>query len=61
MIETLIDEFVHSEVARAVLKRRLLDDITYSCLAEEFGYSERQIKRIVYKAEEALFKNINEP
>jgi len=58
MIETLIDEYIHSELARNVLKRYLLDDVTYARLAEEFGYSERHIKRIVYKAEDKLFKHI---
>ena len=58
MIETLIDEYVHSEVARKILKRRLLDEVTYACLGEEFGYSERQIQRIVSKAEDAFFKHI---
>lgn len=58
MIESLIDEYIHSDIERRVLKRRLLDGVTYACLGEEFGYSERQIKRIVYKAEEKLFKHI---
>lgn len=58
MIETLIDEFVHSELHRNVLKARLLDGMKYDDLAERFGYSTRQIKRIVYKAEEKLFKHI---
>lgn len=58
MIESLIDEFIRSDIARKVLKRRWLDGVTYARLGEEFGYSERQIKRIVYKAEEAIFKHI---
>lgn len=58
MIETLIDEFVHSQLHREVLKARLIDGLKYDELAERFNYSTRQMKRIVYKAEEALFKNI---
>ena len=55
----LIDEYIHSERDRAILKRRLIDGITYESLAEEFDLSVSQIKRIVYKAEaEAMKKTI---
>lgn len=54
----LIDEYVHSERNRAILKRRLLDGICYEPLAEEFDMSERQIKAIVYKEQEMLFKHL---
>lgn len=55
-IEFLIDEWIHKERDRAILKRRLLDGICYEPLAEEFDLSVRQVKSIVYKAEERLFK-----
>ena len=58
MIETLIDEFVHVQLHREVLKARLIDGLKYDELAEKFNYSTRQMKRIVYKAEESLFKHI---
>lgn len=54
-IETLIDEWIRNERNRAILKRRLLDGITYESLAEEFDMSVRQVKNIVYKSEERLF------
>lgn len=52
----LIDEHIHSERDRKILKRRLIDGICYEPLAEEFDMSDRQIKRIVYKLQERLFK-----
>lgn len=55
-IEHMIDEWIHSERDRAILKRRLIDGITYEKLAEEFDVSVRHIKRIIYKSEELLFK-----
>ena len=58
MIEKLIDDFVRGEKNRAILKRRLIDKVTYERLGEEFNYSPRQIKRIVYKSQEELFKHI---
>ena len=54
----LIDEWIFSERDRAILKRRLLDGLTYERLAEEFDMSVRQIKNIVYKQSEQLFKKI---
>ena len=57
-IEYLIDEWIHNEHDRRILKRRLLDGITYERLAEEFDLSSTQIKNIVYKSESRLFKHI---
>ena len=53
-----IDEWIHSERDRKILKRRLIDGICYEPLADEMDMSVRQIKRIVSRAEEKLFKHI---
>lgn len=50
-----IQELIHSERDRNILKRRLVDGITYEKLAEEFDLSVAQIKRIVYKCENIIF------
>jgi len=55
----LIDEYIHSERNRKILKRRLIDGIFYEPLAEEFDMSVRQIKNIVYKSEKVLFKHLD--
>jgi hypothetical protein len=55
----IIDDWIFSERDRAILKRRLLDGVCYEPLADEFGLSVRQTKKIVYKCEERLFKHIN--
>jgi hypothetical protein len=57
-IVVLIDEHIHNERDRRILKRRLVDGVCYEPLAEEFDMSDRQIKRIVYKLQERLFKLI---
>jgi hypothetical protein len=57
-IEELVNEYIHSERDRKILKRRLIDGICYEPLAEEFDMSVRQMKNIVYKAEAQLFKHI---
>lgn len=54
----LIDEYIHSERDRGILKRRLLDGVCYEPLAEEFDLSVRQVKTIVYKAQERLFSHL---
>lgn len=43
----LIDEWVFNERNRHILKRRIIDGLTYEKLAEEFDMSVRQIKKIV--------------
>ena len=53
-ITRLIDELIHSERDRAILKRRLIDGICFEPLAEEFDLSAVQVRRIVYKGQEKL-------
>ena len=50
-----IDEVIHNQKYRSILKRRLIDGICYEPLAEEFDLSVRQIKKIVQKSEEIIF------
>lgn len=61
-LERAIDEWVilrrHSERNRQVLKRYMLDGIPFEPLGEEFGLSVRQVKNIVYKTQEQLFKHL---
>ena len=45
--EHLIDEWIFNQRDREILKRRWLDGICHDKLAEEFGLTDRQIKRIV--------------
>lgn len=56
-INRLIDEWIHNERNRKILRRRLLDGIRYEQLAEEFDLSVRQVKTIVYKNQTWLFKH----
>lgn len=56
--EHLIDEWIFSERDRAIIKRRLLDGITYERLAEEFDLSVRQTKTIVKKCSETIYKHV---
>ena len=57
-IEKAIDEYVHNQRNRAILKRRLIDGICFEPLAEEFDLSVRQVKNIVYKEEQHIFAKL---
>lgn len=54
-IERRINERIRHERNRRILKRRLIDGICYEPLAEEFELSVIQVKRIVYKFQDAIF------
>ena len=53
-----IDEYIHNERDRKILKRRLIDGCCYEPLAEEFGLSVQRVKTIVYRSQEKLFTKI---
>lgn len=57
-IREVIKEWIHSERDRRILERRLIDGITFEQLADEFDMSPRQMKNIVYKLQEQLFKHL---
>ena len=57
-VEAIINEHIHSQRDRAILKRRLIDGICYEPLAEEFDLSTVQVKRIVGREQTRIFKLI---
>lgn len=57
-IERLIDQYIHNERNRLILKRRFIDGICFEPLAEEFDMSVRQVKSIVYRDGEILFRHL---
>ena len=56
--EHLIDEWILSERNRKILKRKLIDKITYENLAEEVDMSVRQIQYIVDSDLENISRHI---
>lgn len=52
--EKLINEWIFNERNRNILKRRMLDGITYERIAEEFDMSVSQIKRIVKECKKTI-------
>ena len=55
-IERRINERIHHERNRAILRRRLIDGVCYEPLAEEFDMSVRWVKTVVYRAQDLIFK-----
>lgn len=61
-LELLIDEWIigkNAERDRLIIRRRLLDGITFESLADEFDLSVSQTKNIVYKYERKSFPILN--
>lgn len=56
--QAVIAEYIHSERDRQILRRRLIDGLTFEKLAEEFDLSVRCTKEIVYKGQEKVFRHI---
>ena len=57
-IAYLIDEWIHSERDRKILKLRYIDGLTFEKIAETSDMSVRQVKRIIYKSEMTLFRHL---
>jgi DNA-directed RNA polymerase sigma subunit (sigma70/sigma32) len=57
--EHLIDEYIFSERDRAIVKRKMLDDVTFERLAEEYELSVQRTKAIVGEAKTRLLQYLN--
>lgn len=55
-ITAAIEEYVHSERDRAILKDRFVDGLTFEQLAERHDVSTRTIKNVIYKHEYIILK-----
>ena len=57
-IIAVIDEYIHDELHRRILKRRYVDHLTYERLAEEFDRDVSTIRRIIAKTECNVFHHL---
>ena len=57
-ISAVIDEYIHNERNRNILKRRFVDGICFEPLAEEFDLSVTRVKHIVYQSENKIFAHL---
>lgn len=56
--ERLIDDWIFNERDRRIVKRRLLDGVTFENLAKEFDLSNQQVQKIIYKSQNKLLNKI---
>lgn len=56
--EELIDLWIFDEFDRMLLKRKLIDNISYKCLADEFNFGERYLEKKVANGIKELIKHI---
>ena len=59
-IENAINEWIHNKRNREILKDRLIDGMIFDELSEKYNLSVQQVKSIVYKNKETVFKHIKE-
>lgn len=57
-IELLIEEWVHDQRDRSIVRRRWLDGVVYEKLAEEFDLSVTRTKTICYKAQKKIVEHL---
>lgn len=55
-ISALIDEHIHKDRDRDILKDRLVNGMCYEPLAEKYDLSVQRVRDIVYRAQSKLFK-----
>lgn len=54
----LIDQFIHDERDRQLLRRRLHDGIPFEPLSEEFGLTPRRCKTIVKDCQTVIYEHL---
>ena len=57
-IREIIGEYIHDEKHRSLMQRRLIDNVTIDRLSEEFDLSVSQVKRIIWKDSEIIFRHL---
>ena len=57
-IREIIAEFIHSQRDRQILEDRYIDGLTLEKLSEKHDMSVSQIKRIVLKGSETIFRQL---
>ena len=59
-VREIIEDYIHDEKHRRLMTRRLIDNVTIERLGEEFELSVSQVKRIIWKDSEIIFRHLKE-
>ena len=57
-IREIIGEYIHDEKHRKLMARRMIDNVTIDRLAEETELSVSQVKRIIKKNMEVIYRHM---
>ena len=57
-VREIIDDYIHDQLHRDILKSRLIDGETFEQLAEHYDMSDRQMRRIIAKLQDEVFRHI---
>ena len=57
-VSALVDEYVHNQRDRDILRRRLIDGVSFDDLSDEFGLSVQRLKAIVYEHRREIFSHL---
>ena len=57
-IERLIGLYIFRERDREIMRRKLIDGLTFEQVADEFGMSPRGVKYVVYRGETIIFEHL---
>jgi AraC-like DNA-binding protein len=57
-IREIIAEHLHNERDRRIMEKRLIDGLTVERLSEEFDLSVSQMKRIIWRDSEIIFRHV---
>ena len=59
-IQQAIDNWIHNKRNREILHDRLIDGLIFDELSAKYNLSIQQVKSIVYRNTETIFKHIKE-
>lgn len=60
-MENLINEYIHKDRDKEIMRLRLIHGMTYEAIAEAVGMSNRQIYRIVSRDAAKLYRYLKSP
>ena len=59
-VKRLIDEWIHDERHRRILADRLIRGLTYEEISDRNHMSVSQVKRIIYKGQDRVFRHMDQ-
>ena len=58
-LDEAIAEFIHDRRNQEIARKKILENVRYEPLSEEYGLSPGQVKNIIRKARRTIFEHLN--